>query len=181
LPGKHEPPTGRSFYISMGTSTARILIIVALAASGVAVIANAFPDSAQTPLADGEISTREPKEPVETETTQPKQEDGQAAKPTKDLNFTVFNTTEVVGLAALTADEIEAEGYKLAQRVGNADSIDVTLVQYRDKEDRVDAEYIAKRFFKGATIEQIPADSDVLARVDIAIYLGNDYASEIEQ
>ena len=179
MSGKHEPPTGRSFYISMGTSTARFLIIVALAASGVAVIANAFPDSAQTPLADGEVSTQEPKEPVETDTTQPKQENGAQAKPTKDLMFAIFNTTDVDLLAARTAADIEAEGYKLGQRPADAENVDVTLVQYRDDEHLADAEFIAKEFFKGAKIEKLPADSDVKARVDIVIYLGNDYASTV--
>jgi len=181
LPGKHEPPTRRSFYISMGTSTVRFLIIVALAASGVAVIANAFPGSGERPLADGGISTEEPKTPVETDTAPPKEADGTAAKPTKDLRFAVFNTTDVDLLAAATAEKIETEGYKLGQQPGDADNVDVTLVQYRSDEHKADAEYIAKKFFKDAKVEQIPADSNVKDRVDIVIYVGNDYASTLEQ
>ena len=41
--GSHQPPTNRSFYLSLAASTLRFAIIVALVIGGIVVIDQAFP------------------------------------------------------------------------------------------------------------------------------------------
>jgi hypothetical protein len=42
----HEPPTKRSWYISVATSTLRAVILIAAIAIGIVVIKGAFPENA---------------------------------------------------------------------------------------------------------------------------------------
>ena len=79
----HEPPTKRSWYISVATSTLRAVILIAAIAIGIVVIKSAFPDNAsqtittvppggktttttttKTPAADGAGSGSAKKAPV---------------------------------------------------------------------------------------------------------------------
>src|SRR5918994_6370652 len=49
--GRHEPPTNRSFYLSMGASMLRFALIVALVVGGIALINQAFPEASEdTPV-----------------------------------------------------------------------------------------------------------------------------------
>jgi hypothetical protein len=93
----------------------------------------------------------------------------------------VFNGTGVTGLASETAITLENDsGYVPAQVTDAPSLVAVTTLYYRTAQDRVEAEALAANFFTDleVKISRLPASAtNVLKRVQVAIYLGNDYAS----
>ena len=57
MSGRHEPPSGRSFYFSLATSTLRFALIVALIVGGVVLIDQAFPKGGVAAPAPGVSSS----------------------------------------------------------------------------------------------------------------------------
>jgi hypothetical protein len=188
--GAHQPPTNRSFYLSVAASTIRFAIIVALVIGGVVVIDQAFPEtpSADTgdggtvpPIDGGEIDVSESPSPVTGPTGAT---DGQAApSPTVvGTRIAVFNGTGVSGLAGDTQTQLTDEyGYVAAQDPADAPApVAVTTIYYRANKDEIEAEFLASDFFGDldVKIQKLdPGTEDVGRDVQLAIYLGNDYAA----
>lgn len=175
MSGRHEPPTKRSFYLSLGISTLRFAIIVALVAGGVVVIGQAFPGG-EGALPDGGGITASPT-PSATPSKPPKEEGPEAQ--VEGVIVGVFNGTSVSFLAATTARKLETKFGYLAGQVADAPSpVATTTLYYRTASDKVEAEYMARHFFRGLEVEiaRLQAGSDVLKDVQVAVYLGTDYA-----
>jgi len=187
--GRHEPPTDRSFYLSVAASTIRFALIVALVLGGVVVINQAFPDAAATGDGTTQIPDGDDGGPVATgpTTAQTGATGGTAGNPDPNVpsptitgvRIAVFNTTDVTGLAGTVNDRLVADGYEQGQDPADASFRQSTQIFYRSARDKVEAEYIANEYFKKLNIvpAKLQAGEDVSPDVQVAIFLGNDYAA----
>lgn len=175
MSGRHEPPSDRSFYFSLATSTLRFALIVALVVGGVVLIDQAFPQdgtAAQRPRG-GSTSPS----PRASPSASPKE------KPSPQVvgvRIGVFNGAGVTGLAAETASQLEKDGYVPAEIADAPLQVATTTIYYRVAGDRIEAEALAENFFPDldVKISRLPATAtNVKKSVQVAIYLGTDYAS----
>jgi len=189
----HQPPTNRSFYLSLAASTLRFAIIVALVIGGIVVIDQAFSTSssdggggdgggATVPLTGGTIGG------TGTATTGPTGEtatDGTRPEPSPTVvgvRIAVFNGAGVSGLAGDTQARLEELGYIATQDPADAPTpYPVTTIYYNAPKDRVEADYLANSFFKkldGVEVVRLEPDTaDIDPSTQVAIFLGNDYAT----
>ena len=190
--GAHEPPTNRSFYFSLAASTIRFAIIVALVIGGVVVIDQAFvapPSSAgggdggdggAVGLTGGPTQSPSPS-PAATGPT-----GTTAAQPSPQIEgvrIAVFNGSGVTGLAGDTMLTLEDQyGYVQAQEPADAPApYAVTTIYYRGPENKVEAEFLAEDFFAPLEVEikkLQPGTADIKQDVQLAIFLGSDYAAQ---
>jgi hypothetical protein len=185
--GRPEPPTNRSFYLSMGASTLRFALIVALVVGGIVLINQAFPEAdvidevpdGGPPVTAGPTGPTAPDDDGDGEPTTP------TPSPTVEgVRIAVFNGAGVTGLAADTlAQLIEEYGYRAGQEAADAPSqVPVTTVFYRSPSDRIEAEFLANEFFRqldDVVVARLDRGADVDPAVQVAIYLGTDYASTL--
>lgn len=188
----HQPQTNRSFYLSLAASTLRFAIIVALVIGGIVVIDQAFPalgdgggggGGATTPLTGGTLGGT-----GGTDTTGPTGatttgETGAEPSPTVvGVRIAVFNGAGVSGLAGETQAQLEELGYIATQDPADAPtSYPVTTLYYSAPKDKVEADYLASSFFKkldGVEVVRLTPDTaDIDPSTQVAIFLGNDYAT----
>lgn len=182
MSGKHEPPTNRSFYLSVGTSTLRFAIIIALIVGGILLINQAFPvlgssGSGTIPnpggpgVSAGPSASPSPSKPPKV-TPSPQ---------VVGVRIAVFNGTSVTGLAGDTLTALTKKyGMVAAQDPADAPStVAQTTLYYRTPSDQVEAQFLADDFFKAldVTIAKLQPGTGVSKDVQVAIYLGNDYAA----
>ena len=187
--GQHGPPTNRSFYLSLGASTLRFLIIIALVVGGIVVIDQAFPaadtgDGATAPLDDG-VDVTGPT--GETEPTGATGETGGQQQPEPSpqvigVRIAVFNGAGASGLASATQTLLEDEGYIAVQDPADAPAPSpLTNSYYRAPKDEVEAEYLANSFFEDLDDVEIvrlePGTANIDRTAQLAIFLGDDYAT----
>ena len=192
----HQPPTNRSFYLSLAASTLRFAIIVALVIGGIVVIDQAFPalgdggggggggGGATTPLTGGTLGGT-----GATDTTGPTgattATGGTGAEPSPTVvgvRIAVFNGAGASGLASETQLQLEDLGYIATQDALDAPtSYPVTTLYYTAPKDKVEADYLASSFFKkldGVEVVRLTPDTaDIDPSTQVAIFLGNDYAA----
>jgi LytR cell envelope-related transcriptional attenuator len=181
MSGKHEPPTNRSFYLSVGTSTLRFAIIVALVVGGVLLINQAFPvlgSGGTTGIPNGGPGVS----PSPSTSPSPSKPPKVTPSPqVVGVRVAVFNGTSVTGLAGDTLATITKKyGMVAAQDPADAPStVAQTTLYYRSPADEVEAQFLADDFFKGldVTIARLEPGTNVSKDVQVAIYLGNDYAA----
>jgi hypothetical protein len=173
------------------SSPTRFLIIGVLAVAGILVLANAFEVGTTRAAAPSSPAATETKPPKAEKTKEPQPEETEtpedAAGTLDGVRIQVFNGTSTTGLAAEVQDTLDKAGDPvLAGEPGNANENQTeTVVYYRDRSDRANAEYIAKRYFDGAAVEsmsRIPpvnvggVTTDVSKEVEVAIVVGEDYS-----
>jgi hypothetical protein len=172
------------------SSPTRFLIIGVLAVAGILVLANAFDVGTTRAATPATPAVTETKSPKPDETKEPKPEETATPEETGTLDgvrIQVFNGTSTTGLAAEVQDTLDKAGDPvLAGEPGNAnENQSETTVYYRDKSDRANAEYIAKRYFDGAPVEpmsRIPpvnvggVTTEVSKEVEVAIVVGENYS-----
>ena len=173
MTGKHEPPSNRSFYISLATSTLRALILVAAVVLGVFVLAKAFPENASSITGTPRSTPRGATEPTQRPTQRPPQ--APPASPTFEARVWVLNGTDRTGFAAEMTQRLEEEGYRSSKEPANAPETQRTVIYYRDA-FAADARYIRRKFFQGATLR--PALPTLAETVDVEVILGSDALSE---
>lgn len=189
----HQPPTNRSFYLSLGASTLRFAIIVALVIGGIVVIDQAFSTtSSGDGGGDGGGATAAPTGGTiggtGTDTTGPTGEtatDGTRPEPSPTVvgvRIAVFNGAGVSGLAGDTQARLEELGYIATQDPADAPTpYPVTTIYYNAPKDRVEADYLANSFFKkldGVEVVRLEPDTaDIDPSTQVAVFLGNDYAT----
>lgn len=176
MSGKHEPPTKRSFYFSVATSTVRFAIIVALVVGGVVLIGKAFPEGSGG-LPNGGITSPTPSQSPTTKPTKPPKTS--PSPQIQGVRIAVYNGSSGTGLASDTATKLQNLGY-VPKVVANAPSpVSQTTLYYRSPQDQVEAQYLADTFFKGLDVKltKLDASSNVPKSVQVAIYLGTDYAA----
>jgi len=177
----------------LAASTLRFAIIVALVIGGIVVIDQAFPalssgdgggdgGGATVPLTGGTIGA------TGTDTTGPTGETatgGTRPEPSPTVvgvRMAVFNGAGVSGLAGDTQARLEEIGYIATQDPADAPtSYPVTTIYYNAPKDRVEADYLASSFFKkldGVEVVRLEPDTaDIDPSTQVAIFLGNDYAT----
>lgn len=164
----------------MATSTLRFIIIVALVVGGVVLIDQAFPKAAtggQTvPGGGGPVLS-----PTPSPTTTPTKTPAPPQEPDLvGVNVAVFNGTSVSGLAGSTAEDLQKKYGMVPIQVTDAPSpVSVTTIYYRNPNSEDEATYLATKYFKSIDpkIARLEPGTDVDKDVEIAIYLGNDYAT----
>jgi LytR cell envelope-related transcriptional attenuator len=174
MSGRHEPPTDRSFYLSLATSTLRSALIVALVVGGVVLIGQAFPKSALPRASPGATSPSPHHSPSTTPHESPSAQ-------IVGVKIGVYNGGGLTGLAASTATKLEKRFGYVPVEIGNAPSpVSVTTLYYRTAKDKIEAQALASNFFKNLNVKiaKLPASAtNVKSSVRVAIYLGSDYAS----
>lgn len=189
----HQPPTNRSFYLSLAASTLRFAIIVALVIGGIVVIDQAFSASssgdgggdgggATVPPTGGTLggtgtSATGPTGETATDGTRP-----EPSPTVVGVRIAVFNGAGVSGLAGDTQARLEELGYIATQDPADAPTpYPVTTIYYNAPKDRVEADYLATSFFKkldGVEVVRLEPDTaDIDPSTQVAIFLGNDYAT----
>ena len=174
----------------MGASTLRFALIVALVVGGIVLINQAFPEASpgtSTPPVNGVGATDTP-----TPTPSPDgagNGDGEAEPtPSPTVQGTViavFNGAGVSELASNTQDElIERYGFEAGQEPADAPApVSVTTLYWRARADEIEAEHIANDFFgrlDSVVIARLDQSADVDPSVQVAIYLGTDYAQSLD-
>lgn len=189
----HQPPSNRSFYLSLAASTLRFAIIVALVIGGIVVIDQAFSSSSSGEGGGGGGGATAPPTggtfgSTGTDTTGPTGEtatDGTRPEPSPTVvgvRIAVFNGAGVSGLAGDTQARLEELGYIATQDPADAPTpYPVTTIYYNAPKDRVEADYLANSFFKkldGVEVVRLEPDTaDIDPSTQVAIFLGNDYAT----
>jgi hypothetical protein len=164
--------------------TARIVIILALAVSGIAVLANGFGSAAVvTPPAGAGGS--ETTSPTDTSPTgSPSQPPKETPSPQiEGVQIAVFNGTNETGLAAQVQQVLDADGYVAAQDPADADTKPVpkTIIYFRGGADaaqnRSNARYIADTYFDGARVALLDPELavDIADIAQAIIIVGVDY------
>lgn len=165
----------------MAASTLRFAIVVALVVGGIVVINQAFPgatSSGPQPIPDGPTVTQSPS-PSPTPTDSP----APVPSPTVvGVRIAVFNGAGVSGLAGDTTARLEEKfGYVAVLDPADAPApVPVTTIYYRKNKDKIEAEFLANRFFRkldDVRVAKLQAGADVDPDVQLAIYLGTDYAA----
>jgi hypothetical protein len=163
--------------------TARIVIILALAAGGIAILANGFGSAAVVPPPTGAGSgTTSPSSSPSSSPTQPPKET--PSPEIRGVKIAVFNGTNEPGLAAQVQQVLEADGYVAAQDPADAASKPVpkTIVYFRGgsnaAQNRSDAKYVADTYFSGARVSLLdPAlAANIADSAQVVIIVGVDYA-----
>jgi hypothetical protein len=196
--GSHQPPTSRSFYLSLAASTLRFAIIVALVIGGIVVIDQAFPalssgdgdggGGTTVPITGGTVGgngdTGATGGTGASGATATGPTGGDVVPPTTEgVRIAVFNGTETSGLAGETQLRLEQKyGYIATQDPADAPAAyPVTTIYYNAPKDRVQAEYLAGDFFKKLDDVEVvrlePGTADIDPSTQLAIFLGNDYAT----
>ncbi len=165
--------------------TARIVIILALAAGGIAILANGFGSAAVVlpPTGAGGSGTGSPSSSPSSSPTQPPK---QTPSPKiKGVQIAVFNGTNEAGLAAQVQQVLEADGYVAAQGPADAASKPVpkTIVYFRGgsnaAQNRSDAKYVADTYFSGARVAVLDQTlgANIAASAQVVIIVGVDYTT----
>lgn len=187
MAGRHEPPTNRSFYLSVATSTLRAVIVIALVVGGIVVINSAFPESdafpnGGVPGGDASTSPSAPQTPTEPGVTGDTGQNGTTDQEPNvvDMAVAVRNGTSTSGLAGDTARKLESDFGVNAIQIDDAPStVSVTTIYFRKASSQDEAELLAREFFKKIEpkVARLEAGSGVERDAQIAIYLGTDYAA----
>ena len=191
----HQPPTNRSFYLSLAASTLRFAIIVALVIGGIVVIDQAFPalssgdgegggdgGGATAPLTGGTIGGTGTDATGPTGETATGETGAERSPTVVGVRIAVFNGAGVSGLAGDTQSRLEELGYIATQDPADAPTpYPVTTIYYNAPKDKVEADYLAGSFFKkldGVEVVRLEPDTaDIDPSTQVAIFLGNDYAT----
>jgi hypothetical protein len=184
--GRHEPPTNRSFILSMGASTLRFALIVALVVGGIVLINQAFPEASQDTSVspDNGIGTTDSPSPTQTPDGADEPSTPKPSPTVQGTVIAVFNGAGVSELASNTQDElIERFDFVAGQEATDAPApVSVTTLYWRARPDEIEAEYIANKFFRrldDVVIARLDQSADVDPSVQVAIYLGTDYAQSL--
>jgi hypothetical protein len=180
----------------------RLVIIAAFAVVGVFVLTQAFEgtgaltvSTANAGSSDGTVSTGTgsgngtggngstggggPQAGGGTQTTTPTPAPGPSPQDPSDVRVGVYNGTTTPNLASDAIAQLTRLGYVTPLDPTNApdQNVTTTTVYYRDAQGKTDADALAGQFFKGSDVQKLPATATVPHSVELAIYLGSDYAA----
>jgi len=160
---------------SVTSGAVRLIILAAAVGVGALVIANAFPTSGIPSTVASPTPTPSPSahpHPHHTKVNCSKITGTQVA---------VENAhTAMNGLAAAVAITLQASGYRInSSDIKNAPADQATTtVFFRTAADRDAARCLRKKYFAGATLAKLPSTAGVSDTVEVAVYLGADYAAK---
>jgi hypothetical protein len=155
------------------------VIIVALVVGGIVLLNRAFPEGGTSALPNpsGGTSAQSPS-PSSSPSRSPK------PKPSPQVvgvKIGVFNGAGITGLAGDTAIMLERKyGYDAVQVTDAPAPVAQTTLYYRSPADKVEAQELARLAFKELEVKIARLDAtatNVDKSVQVAVYLGNDYAA----
>jgi hypothetical protein len=176
----------------VNSGTMRIVIIVALIVTGVAVLSNGFVEQGAAVPQSGSAAP-----PTSTEPSVPPAGGSPTETPTatetpkpnsRGVLIKVFNGTAVTGLGAEVQTLLVDDGYVAPEDAANAPipGVKRTIVYYREGDNeaqgRADATYVSKTYFNGKARVEVLADAyvdQVTNPVQLAIVVGQDYADSV--
>lgn len=170
----------------MNLGTARIVIILALVAAGIAVLSNAFGPGtvALTPLDQGASPGTSPSGSVSPSSTASHTPKPLPSPDTTGVRVSVFNGISAPGCAGKVYGMLVADGYVGADPASDATHKPnpKTIVYYRPDprhQAQSDAGYMAKTYFNGAKVAKLPATfpGAVSSQAQAVVLIGNDYAA----
>ena len=192
--GLHQPPTNRSFYLSLAASTIRFAIILALVVGGVVVIDQAFQAPASSGsggggggdvpgLTGGGPTTTPSPQPTAptgaTGNTAPEpspQMDGMSGSPSSTVPARrAWQRTRCRHWWTSTATSRPRTAADAPAPYGQ------TTIFYRGAANKIEAEFLAEDFFAPLEIDiqkLEPGTADINQDVQLAIFLGSDYAAQ---
>lgn len=167
----------------MNLGTARIFIILALVATGVAVLSNAFGagTAGLIPVDNGGSSS------VPSASSTPSPATSHSPKPlpspdTTGVLISVFNGIDAPNCAGTVSSLLVADGYRDADAPADATTKPnaKTTIYYRmDPQhlNQADAQYIADKYFNGARVAKLSATfpGSVSNTAQVVVLIGNDY------
>jgi hypothetical protein len=172
---------------AVNQGTARIVIIVVMVVVGAAVLMNGFGSSDTSATSSSSTSTSSSSTPPTSGSSS-----SPASSPTpppkkSGVSIMALNGTTVPGLAAAAEDRLTSAGYKAPVAAENAPSTGVqkTVVYYRtgadEAQNKSDATYISKKFFKGSKVEKLGSSFDTIVppNVTVVVVAGQDFANVI--
>ena len=180
MPGRHEPGSNRSFYLSVATSTLRLVITAALVVAGATLINQAFPRRNPVPVPS-------PTTPVETTTPSPTVTPTPTESPAPDLmglKVFVYNGTTADGLAGDTLKKL-INRFALVQAGIGVDTasqpIGQTAIYYKGAGLEAAATYLAEQYFKDVQVSVLPLEptAEVPGNPDLVVYIGTDYVGTL--
>jgi hypothetical protein len=183
LTGRHEPQATGSFYLSLATAALRGALVIAAVVLGVFVLSRAFPSAGEaTPVAPIETPTGEApadgQEPGEGEmVSPPAEQETEEAPPPEEVTLQILNGTDVDGLAAETAEMLEAAGYQIDNNIDDANqTYEVTTLFFHPRSEAA-AVALQAEFFPDSQLEEGARD----LAFDVSVILGADYAAAREE
>jgi hypothetical protein len=168
--------------------TARIVIIMALVAAGVAVLANGFASGTVVtpPGGGGGTPARATGANGNSPTTSPTKPPRVIPSPQiQGVLIAVFNGTNATGLAGQVQQLLEADGYVAAQAPAdvNPKPVAKTVVYFRGGanalQNRSDAQHVAAKYLNGARVTLLSSNvaSTIAPTTQVVIIVGVDYAT----
>lgn len=171
----------------MNLGTARIVLIVALVAGGVAVLSNAF-GGGSAALAPGGGSAA-----PQSASSSPSHSRSPATSPSplpspnvRGVIFASLNGTYAPGCATKVDNMLVGDFYQSGQAPGDyaPKPFPKTTVYYRTganaAQNQSDAQYLADTYFNGAKVAKLPTPlgtATVAKTVQVAVVVGNNYVS----
>ena len=156
----------------------RGFLVVAAVVIGAIIISNGFPQARQGPGATAPPPTSPTTNSPTQSTTTPSPTPTPRQCVAQGVEVAVENGTDVTGLAAATAATLQTKGY-VPGDIGNApSSLTTTVLYYNGSDHKFDAKCLRKEVFTTAVIKALPAGTGLPVSTDVAVYLGDDYASE---
>ena len=167
----------------MAGGAIRAAIVVGGLAVGAFVLANGnFAAGGQAIEAPSPSTTISPSPSTSSSPTAPKTTKPAPTGRSQGVKVAVFNTTEVVGLAACAADDLTQQGYVIPAnavlQAPTGSTTSPTLILYRGARGKADAQLLADKYFRGdAKVRPLKENTGVPKSVELAVYLGSRYAN----
>jgi hypothetical protein len=150
----HEPPTKRSWYVSVATSTLRAVILAAAIVIGIVVIKNAFPENASQTITTTSPTTKATTSPSVTPSSSPSE--SSSAKPrVKGVTVQVLNGTDTTGLAGVVTGRLKNAGYTMKIPGGVKNASKTTI--YYQTGFQPEAQFLKEKHFPGAVVAPAPS------------------------
>lgn len=169
----HEPPTKRSWYTSVATSTLRAIILIAAIVIGIVVLKGAFPENSSQGITNVLPSHSPTPSPSSVATPSTSPSPSTRRPKVKGVTVQVLNGTSTTGLASIVTGELNKAGYSM-KAPGNVKSATHTTIYYRPG-FKPQAEFLQEKHFSGAVVA--PAPSTFPAGIDLTVVLGTDFAA----
>jgi LytR cell envelope-related transcriptional attenuator len=165
----HEPPTKRSWYISVATSTLRAVILAAAIVIGIVVIRNAFPQNASQDI----TTTTSPSNSVTTSPsvtpTASPSASVSASPRVKGVTVQVLNGTDTTGLAGIVTGRLKKAGYTM-RAPGGVNNASKTTIYYQEG-FQPEAQFLKEKHFPKAVLAPAPSGF----KANLTVVLGSNF------
>jgi LytR cell envelope-related transcriptional attenuator len=171
LPGKHEPTSKRSLYLSVATSTLRGIILVGLVVLGILGLTKLFPENASLGVTPGSTRTTAPSTGSSSPSPTPTPTKSRKARPKGQVTVLVLNGTSKTGEASLVTERLKQDGYNVKNPANYTTKVQTTIIYYQ-ADSFPEAQRLQRQRFAGAELK--PAPATIPQDVDLEVIVGAD-------